>query len=65
MVTRGPLGTWETLPSPPSKSGTEIPAHQLRDDPRPRDRGRRGRTTVAAVVSPSEVAIEIEVGMPQ
>jgi hypothetical protein len=53
MVTRDPLGTWETLPSPPI-SRTELPAHQLRDDPRPRDRGRRGRTTVAAVVSPSE-----------
>ena len=33
---------------------TEIPAHQLRFDPRSRDRGRWGRTTVAAVVSPSE-----------
>jgi hypothetical protein len=53
MVTRDPLGTWEALPSPPIRR-TELPAYQLREDPRPRDRGRRGRTTVAAVVSPSE-----------
>ena len=52
MITRVPPGTWETLPSP-SKAGWR---HRLPTpgDPRPRVRGRRGRTTDATMVSPSE-----------
>jgi hypothetical protein len=53
MITRDPLGTWETLPFP-LKGRMEIPAYQLQDDPRLRDRGRWGRTMVATMVSPSE-----------
>jgi hypothetical protein len=53
MITRVPPGTWETLPSPPSQPAGDT-GYQLQVDPRPRDRSRWGRTTVAAVVSPSE-----------
>ena len=49
----GSPGTWET-PSSPSKMPEGAPAYQLRDDPRPRVRVRRGRTADASVVSPSE-----------
>ncbi len=64
MIARVPPGTWETLPFPLSQpaGGT---GHQLQVDPRLRDRSRGGRNAVAAVVSPSEVAIEKRVGMPQ
>ena len=53
MITRAPLGTWETLPFPSSKAAGDT-AHQLQIDPRLRVRGRGGRTTGAMMVSPSE-----------
>ena len=39
MITRDPLGTWETLPFPSSKAAGDT-AHQLPIDPRLRVRGR-------------------------
>ena len=39
MITRIPLGTWETLPFPSSKAAGDT-AHQLPVDPRLRVRGR-------------------------
>ena len=53
MITRDPLGTWETLPFPSSKAAGDT-AYQLQSDPRLRVRCRGGRTTDAAMVSPSE-----------
>ncbi len=53
MITRIPLGTWETLPFPSSKAAGDT-AYQLQIDPRLRVRGRGGRTTDATMVSPSE-----------
>jgi hypothetical protein len=53
MITRDPLGTWETLPFPSSKVAGDT-AYQLQNDPRLRVRDRGGRTTDAAMVSPSE-----------
>jgi hypothetical protein len=64
MITRVPPGTWETLPFPLSQPAGDT-GYQLQVDPRLRGRSRGGRTTVAAVVSPSEVAIGKRVGMPQ
>ena len=53
MITRDPLGTWETLPFPSSTAAGDT-AYQLQVDPRLRVRGRGGRTTDATMVSPSE-----------
>ncbi len=53
MITRDPLGTWETLSSPSSKAAGAT-ADQLQVDPRACVRGRGGRTTDATMVSPSE-----------
>ena len=53
MITRDPLGTWETLPFPSSKAAGDT-AYQLQNDPRLRVRDRGGRTTDATMVSPSE-----------
>ncbi len=53
MITRDPLGTWETLSSPSSKAAGDT-AYQLQNDPRPRVPDRGGQTRDAAMVSPSE-----------
>ena len=52
MITRDPLGTWETLSSP-SKMAGGSPVDQLQDEPQsgPRLWGRTGDKTM---VSPSE-----------
>ena len=53
MITRDPLGTWETLSSPSSKAAGDT-AYQLQNDPRPRVPDRGGHSRDAAMVSPSE-----------
>jgi hypothetical protein len=53
MIRRVPPGTWEALPFPLSQPAGDT-GYQLQVDPRLRGRSRGGRTTVAAVVSPSE-----------
>jgi hypothetical protein len=49
MITRDPLGTWETLSSPSSNAGGS-PVDQLQDDPQsgPRLWGRTGDETMVS-----------------